>query len=334
MHKLLPRHTIENLQFLRAKVSATMLQRGVLIPHPGSEYELLEERLLEALGLTTERLTKCGHFLRRISESSEEDSDSGNGSSLDGERSVCDTCRCQVRMQSDAVGEGRRKWTVKVYAANGLMRASAWAAAWQEMESVDVEILPWISNGERQALDQRRRQEEAECVQKQAGEQARMRGMIEYDRRQEPEFVLPEGRHNPAYMSAVREPVSPPSPPEGKKPFGSDLPAMYRPSQIPISVLLQNYVCVLARDTRNVALFCLILVLSWLMARSFSSGVESTTDFALVNHCLPCQLEHPFEQSVGLAQVVQDLATSDGTVPFLNAESEATEASTMEVREV
>src|SRR6201999_4293007 len=111
------------------------------------EYEMLEERLLEALELRGARVTKCGHFRPRSSDgssslSSEEErgSDSGVGSSVDSSgEEVCATCGHCVKTATSDVD---KTWTIKVFAANGLMRSSAWAAAWSEMERVDVEILP------------------------------------------------------------------------------------------------------------------------------------------------------------------------------------------------
>jgi hypothetical protein len=40
--------------------------------------------------------------------------------------------------------EGEKRFRIKIYASNGLMRAGAWAACWREMERVDVEIEPFV----------------------------------------------------------------------------------------------------------------------------------------------------------------------------------------------
>lgn len=78
--------------------SEFLRERGVLISHPHGAYDVLEERLLESLGL------------------------------------VLDT-------DADGVdADTSEMWNIRVYAANGLMGAGAWTAAWKEMEKVDVEI--------------------------------------------------------------------------------------------------------------------------------------------------------------------------------------------------
>ena len=111
--------------------------RGVLIPHPKADYDLLEERLLESLELERPRV-RSGHFLgveREKVESTEEENEAESTRS-----SQCPDCGKVV-----ATGvEMERKWEIKVYAANGLMRAGAWGAAWGEMEKVDVEVSVWM----------------------------------------------------------------------------------------------------------------------------------------------------------------------------------------------
>ena len=145
MQEVLPQRTLDNLQLLRSKVTETVLQRGILIPHPREEYELLEERLLEALELRKERVTKCGHFRSRDSmsstssgESSVRSDDSGVGSSIESDGELCSTCQHHLKTARTVTGKGGSRWNIRVFAANGLMRASAWSAAWGEMERVDV----------------------------------------------------------------------------------------------------------------------------------------------------------------------------------------------------
>ena len=59
-------------------------------------------------------------------------------------------------------GSGSRRFDIKIYAANGLMRAGAWGAAWREMERVDVEIDVWMPKTVRRELDQEMEREEEE----------------------------------------------------------------------------------------------------------------------------------------------------------------------------
>ena len=79
--------------------------------------------------------------------------------------SVCTDCHRHVKRPGRGVGTGTKRWELKIYAANGLMRAGAWSAAWSEMERCDVEISPWIPDDMRKALD-KRLQEEEEAAQR------------------------------------------------------------------------------------------------------------------------------------------------------------------------
>lgn len=276
MQELLPAQLLDNLRLLKAKVSENVRDRGILISHPGEEYELLEERLLEALELKDERITKCGHFHRRDSSNSASGSDSGVGSSVDGsEGEMCNTCQHRIKFSRAPIGDSNKKWSVKIFAANGLMRASAWAAAWQDMESVDVEIVPWISEDLRRQLDKRREQEEAfqEAVRRD-DEDAKIRQMVEDEVRLAFE-IQRSRREAESGMAREHEPTEPykqdvsmeetdaeevtfqtfEDPLQLQAP--QDLPQIYPPSEIPLSILLKNYVYLLAQDWRNVAIFLL-----------------------------------------------------------------------------
>lgn len=115
--------------------SAELRSRGILLPHPQEEYELLEERLLEALDLEKPRIQNSHYF--------DQGGDSGfeSGSQTDGDVDGDDKCPdCGKHLQTRA----DKKWEIKVFAANGLMRGAAWSAAWRDMEKVDVEIGMWM----------------------------------------------------------------------------------------------------------------------------------------------------------------------------------------------
>ena len=45
--------------------------------------------------------------------------------------------------------EGRDRWELRVYAANGLMTSGAWRRVWGEMERIDVEVGPKGWRGEK-----------------------------------------------------------------------------------------------------------------------------------------------------------------------------------------
>jgi hypothetical protein len=173
LETLAPQWVVDNYHLLREKLGDAVLARGVLIPHPGEEYDILEERLLETLELCTPRLLGCGHFFA-ASDTDGDDEQLELKDTQEGPRAICDfahndkkmdlegdeaaevceTCEQHLRIPNKGVGRGSRRWDVKFFAANGLMRAGAWSAAWREMERVDVEITPWMPQEVKRALDQ------------------------------------------------------------------------------------------------------------------------------------------------------------------------------------
>ncbi|KAF7958028.1 hypothetical protein EAE96_003595 [Botrytis aclada] len=144
----------EAYYLLQEKLSETILTRGILLPHPQDSYECLQERFLDALELPVRpraKILRCGHYMGPNTTSSDDDSDerdSGFGSTgrfrPRPERIWCDICRRDVRYEDDDQDEDDKKFNVKIFASNGLMRAGAWAAAWREMERVDIEIEPFV----------------------------------------------------------------------------------------------------------------------------------------------------------------------------------------------
>lgn len=137
-------------RLLQDRVGDTVIERGVLLGHPQNDYEVLEERLLEALDLPVRRrarILECGHYLGPSNEATlieEEESEDENSQSRRQsvpKRHWCATCKSEIRF--DPLGEVK-VFRVKVYASNGLMRAGAWEACWKEMERVDVELEPVV----------------------------------------------------------------------------------------------------------------------------------------------------------------------------------------------
>jgi hypothetical protein len=179
MVRIMPEWLVENYKLLEEKLQDIILmRRGLLIPHPRDEYDLLEERILESLELKTPRLLKCGHFVPPEDDTDkEEDEDeasmlednTGRGSRMSGgtfteeleggvgpaDHSMCADCHHELKRPGKGVGAGTRRWDIKIYAANGLMRANAWAACWGEMERCDVELQPWIPDDLRKTLERR-----------------------------------------------------------------------------------------------------------------------------------------------------------------------------------
>ncbi|RYP68946.1 hypothetical protein DL771_006368 [Monosporascus sp. 5C6A] len=156
-------------RILQDRMGDTTCERGILLGHPQNDYEVLEERLLDALELPLRRrarILECGHYLGPANEQSTagggeggddyysdseyeygsyaEDRSAGavRSSKTGGDRRHwCATCKSEIRYE--ALGPGR-VFRVKVYASNGLMKADAWATCWREMERVDVEIEPIV----------------------------------------------------------------------------------------------------------------------------------------------------------------------------------------------
>jgi hypothetical protein len=191
--ELAPAYFLENWRLLQEKVGDTILARGILIPHPGEEYDLLEERVLETLDLCTPRILDCGHF---YAPDDGEDSGTDSGVSDVGRKSILpassdalsrrdseqiaedDLCTCCSRPVQGVMSGNLRRWNLRIYAANGLMRAGAWAASYSEMERIDVEIEPWLPEEVKRNLDNRREQEDQE-EQLQANETERLRSEVE-----------------------------------------------------------------------------------------------------------------------------------------------------------
>ncbi|MCJ1340622.1 hypothetical protein MMC09_005918 [Bachmanniomyces sp. S44760] len=167
LESVLPPSILENWKVLREKITDTVLDRGILIPHPREDYDLLEERFLESLELKIPRILKCGHFhLDAEQEAEILDQDHEAEMDYDSDADDADICAdCGQRVRDGRygnTGSGQRRWDIKIFAANGLMRAGAWSAAWMEMERVDIEIMPAIGDALRKELDLRRKDEERE----------------------------------------------------------------------------------------------------------------------------------------------------------------------------
>lgn len=136
---------------LQDRIGDTVCDRGILLPHPQNDFEVLEERLLEAVELPLRRrarILECGHYLGPANEMAlAEDMDSEDEdyeARLADDQSKthwCSTCHSEIRY--DSLGEGR-VFRTKVYASNGLMKAGAWDACWKQMERVDVEVEPIV----------------------------------------------------------------------------------------------------------------------------------------------------------------------------------------------
>ena len=279
---MLPASILENWKLLREKITPTVLERGILIPHPREDYDLLEERLLESLELRMPRILACGHFHlseeeeAELAETAEEerrvqDEDEVGANDAD----ICADCGRRVRDGRYGAGAGSRRWDIKLFAANGLMRAGAWSAAWREMERVDVEVCPFVNEelkGEleiaKETEEAVRRAEEALCDAPIAEEETRS----EEARRGE---TIDEARMREIYGDDAQDYIdglhsSPSAPPA----VSSTYPPAPRPRtpahELPLSTLLRNYIVLLSRDPRNlaIALLSLLVLLLAMASRS------------------------------------------------------------------
>ncbi|KAF3392056.1 hypothetical protein DPV78_010730 [Talaromyces pinophilus] len=141
LERVLPPQYARRWKLLEEKISGPGLlrDRGLLIQHPQEDYGLLEERLLESLELQKPRLEN-GHYNNHAASDSENESgEEKSEHQASDDKGACVDCGCHVNHRDD-----RRKWDVKFYAANGLMKEGAWTAAWKEIERVDVQISLWL----------------------------------------------------------------------------------------------------------------------------------------------------------------------------------------------
>lgn len=154
-----PNWVIENQRLLLKRMDLNTRERGMLITHPGEEFDLLEERILESLNLCPPRLLACGHFNSDVVEDHPNAHESGpspdaietdHGSPFD---TCCEECKQPMREVDRGVGVGSRRYDIQVFAANGLLRSGSWSAAYREMEKVDIEINVWMPEQVRKDLE-------------------------------------------------------------------------------------------------------------------------------------------------------------------------------------
>lgn len=245
LEEVLPSRYWKRWKLLEEKISGSgvLRDRGVLISHPQEAYDVLEERLLESLELQRPRL-RNGHFFGRDDANSgkeDQDADSEMDSESEHDGDECPDCGTRV-IHND---ETSRKWEIKIYAANGLMKAGAWAAAWREMEKVDVEVELWLPSSLRSDLERRILEEEFmtsgnakdAAEELQGSSQDQIDGLeesLKADEREVPavEVETPR-RSSKSVMSTSHE---------------------KRAEEIDLRTLLVNYIWLLASDRRNVAI--------------------------------------------------------------------------------
>lgn len=270
MEQVLPSYILENWKVLREKATDTVLERGILIPHPREDYDLMEERLLESLDLKTPRILKCGHFhLDPDEEADVAGSDEDEFGEEDQDADICADCGKRLRDGRYGSGTGSRRWDIKVYAANGLMRAGAWGAAWREMERVDVEITPWMDEVAKRELALRTEEERKHTalMQEEAAVHGAQAPLMDEERMRE---IYGDDIH--AFKHGKEE--IPPSPQPSQ--------AFHQPqNEVPLQDLLKNYVMAAAQDRRNIAIFLLSVFVLYL---SMASRPALPDTSALLSH--------------------------------------------------
>lgn len=304
---------------LLEKATPTVLHRGVLVPHPRDDYDLLEERLLESLELQQPRILKCGHFHLDADQAAEiaaaaeaHDSDAEDDASELADADMCEDCGRRIRdgRLGDA-GTGSKRWDVKVFAANGLMRAGAWSAAWREMERVDVEMLPWMEESMRRELELRSEEEETlrsneEMAKKEEGvgglDDERLREIYGQDAQ-----AIVDGLFDEASSAAPHvEPPDPRNSSIGLEPKSQQKAACS--ADVPLSDLLWNYVSLAVRDGRNVAIFVLSVFVLYLSTRGLSSAPSLPTSESVgtARQVLPSNVPDPVEQAISTASGISN----------------------------
>ena len=147
---------------------------------------------------------------------------------------------------SDAIFEDT--WDVQVFAASGLMTRASWAVAWEEMERVDVAVTPSVTVEEGLAMERSTPQRflDLESL------DTRVATLEEHARSLETVQARNVEKRRP------QRPV--------------------RAEQVPLDILLRNYLHLLAKDIRNLAIVALLLCL-------FATGFKSKPGAARTDTC-------------------------------------------------
>jgi hypothetical protein len=252
---------------LRAATSGLVAQRGILIAHPREEFELLEESVLEALDLLPERIGYDGQYRPRTPNTLMEDEGDDDE---DAKTPVCETC------QRVHIGDA---WYTRVYAANGLMRAGAWGACWSEMERVDVEVRPCISEHICRRLDEMQLAEDTTNERASHCPPAQSLPEIQLAETPKRQILAPTKETTMVTVETQHTSDTQPKPTKSRPVsiLDNDLPPIYQPKDVPLRLLLRNYFYLVLRDRRNVAIFFLALALLASTSYAMLTPQESAT---------------------------------------------------------
>lgn len=319
MQSVLPGYILENWKLLQEKATDTVLERGILIPHPKEDYDLLEERLLESLELKLPRILKCGHFHLDPEEEADAAGSDADDTDSEDDADICDDCGRRIRDGRFGSGTGSRRWDIKLYAANGLMRSGAWAAAWREMERVDVEIVPWMDEDIRRELEQRRAEEERRIPEPSPEEvfhnrpkppstmdDARMREIYGEDAQP---YI--DGLHDENALPTSAEAQAFPSTPRPQR-------QEHQQPDIPLQILLRNYIYLAAQDRRNIAIFLLSILILFLSLGSFSKAGPQRVETSRHMVSTP---DADYSPDIPGRHITQTLATESHISPVISSYS-------------
>lgn len=329
LEAVLPPSILANWKLLQEKATDTVLERGVLIPHPREDYDLLEERLLESLELKTPRILKCGHF--HLSPEEEADIAADSDTDHDDEADDADICLdCGRRIRDGKYGNtgtGSKRWDLKLFAANGLMRAGAWAAAWREMERVDVEILPWMEEDMKRELELRGEEEERAKVGQADAEREQGIAGLDEERLRE---IYGDDAAAQAFVDGFGDEM-PVAPSTSQRP-----PARHSKKaseDVPLWDLFRNYLYRSGQDRRNLAILFLSIVVLFLSIGPLSAG-RTDKGIQRVNENISTPVPHaaayatdsPFKVSASVASASASAsAGASSTTPSPSPPSDAQE---------
>ncbi|KAK2747773.1 hypothetical protein FQN57_001803 [Myotisia sp. PD_48] len=277
LQEVLPEIYWKRWKMLEDKIGASSVlrERGVLISHPQEAYDLLEERLLESLELIRPRLA-YGHFLggedgevdgkdNNLTESHMADSTMDNDENS--ARENCLDCGQKMVGNPESV---EKKWEIRVYAANGLMRAGAWAAAWREMEKIDIEVGVWLPADIKRELERRTNQRETTQEDKPPREE---RCEIHVAPTQHaPSQDQIDGLEDLGFHGApAKQPA--PNPPASQMEVPA--PPRYSADEINLQAALFNYLRMLFRDRQVPIVTCLLVLVALIMPSPYSTTSSS-----------------------------------------------------------
>ncbi|KAJ5780050.1 hypothetical protein N7457_005210 [Penicillium paradoxum] len=313
--------------------SGVLRDRGVLISHPEDLYDMLEERLLESLELQRPRLQN-GHFLGHDDHSSgsgsEGDFSDIGESETDGEQGEeCPDCGTHVRH-----GDSNRKWEIRVFAANGLMRAGAWSAAWHDMEKVDVEVGLWLPSDVRRGLERRLAEAQMAVTERAQDQTSQMHmhmqisSLVNQDN-QVPQDILESPRPSHARMisdggSLRSDGMSfrqafPEAQPQARIEHVPEFKHERKEHEVALSTLLVNYIRVLAADRRNIALVILSVLVAFLAFGSCEQPALFYPDLGSFSQSMSHDIPSSPAMSLSVTSSLSDSARSVISVEETNA---------------